>query len=48
VTPYDWPTSPHLDAWAMRVRLDALCRVHEAKQGWIPCRVVRRIVGGQR
>jgi hypothetical protein len=45
VTPYDWPRTHHWGAWALRVKLEALCRLGEAKQGWIPCRVVRRVIG---
>ena len=32
-------------AGALRVQLDAACRKGEARQGWIPCRVVRRVLG---
>ncbi len=42
---YDWPQSPLLELWALRVQLDAACRKGEARQGWIPCRVVRRVLG---
>ena len=42
---YDWPQSPALELLALRVKLDAACRKGEARQGWIPCRVVRKALG---
>ena len=39
---YDWPPSPLLELWALRVRIDALCRKGEAREGWVSCRVLRR------
>jgi hypothetical protein len=42
---YDWPQSPALELLALRVQLEAACRKGEARQGWIPCRVVRRAMG---
>lgn len=42
---FDWPESPALELWALRVRLDAACRKGEQKQGWVPCRVIRRSLG---
>lgn len=41
---YDWPSSPLLELWAMRVRLDAACRKGEAREGWVSCRVLRKLV----
>jgi len=42
---YDWPPSPALELWALKLRLDAACRKGEAGQGWVPCRVLRRSMG---
>jgi hypothetical protein len=42
---YEWPRSAALELWALRVQLDAACRKGEARQGWIPCRVIRRVMG---
>jgi hypothetical protein len=44
-TDFDWPASPMLELWALRVRLDAACRKGEARQGWVSCRVLRRAMG---
>jgi hypothetical protein len=41
---YDWPSSPALELWALRVRLDAACRRGESRQGWVPCRVIRQAI----
>jgi hypothetical protein len=45
VSDYTWPPSPHWALYALRVRLAAACVRGEARQGWVPCRVVRRIAG---
>jgi hypothetical protein len=45
MTPYDWPPSPHWAIYAMRVRLLALVKKGEAKQGWVPCRQIRKAAG---
>ena len=42
---YDWTRCPALDLWVIKIKLEALCRVHERKQGWVPCRVIRRVAG---
>jgi hypothetical protein len=42
---YDWPASPHLELWAMKIRVDAACRKGEARQGWVSCRVLGAVVG---
>jgi hypothetical protein len=42
---YDWPPSPLLELWALRVRLDAACRKGESREGWVSCRVLRRAIG---
>jgi hypothetical protein len=42
---YDWPPSPALELWALKLRLDAACRRGEARQGWVPCRVIRSSIG---
>ena len=39
---YEWPPSPLLELWALRVRVDALCRKGEAREGWVSCRLLRR------
>ena len=41
----DWPSSPEMELWALRVRLDAACRKGEAREGWVSCRVLRRALG---
>ena len=41
---YDWPDSPLFELWALRIRIDALCRKGEAREGWVSCRVLRRAV----
>ncbi len=42
---YDWPSSPQLELWAIKIRLDAACRKGEARQGWVSCRVLRATLG---
>ena len=42
---YDLPASAELELWALRIRLEAVCRKGEARQGWVPCRVVRKMIG---
>lgn len=42
---YDWPLSPLLELWALRVRLDALITKGEAREGWVSCRLLRRTMG---
>jgi hypothetical protein len=42
---YEWPASAELELWALRIRLEAVCRKGEARQGWVPCRVVRKMIG---
>jgi hypothetical protein len=41
----DWPTTPEMELWALRVRIDAACRKGEAREGWVSCRVLRRTLG---
>jgi hypothetical protein len=45
VTPYDWTPCPAIELWAVRVKLRALVRRHEGKQGWIPCRLIVKAAG---
>ena len=42
---FDWPASPEMELWALRVRIDAACRKGEAREGWVSCRVLRRTLG---
>jgi hypothetical protein len=42
---YDWPPSPALELWALKLRLDAACRKGEAREGWVSCRILRRAFG---
>ena len=45
---YDWPPSPLLELWALQIRLEAACRKGESRQGWVPCRVLRQVIGTPR
>lgn len=42
---YDWPASPALELWALKVRLEALCRKGDRREGWVSCRLIRRAMG---
>jgi hypothetical protein len=43
--PHMWPPCAAIDLWALKVKLAAACVRGEARQGWVPCRVVRRAIG---